>query len=214
VKVDAAAPLDLLAPLGCGVQTGAGAIWSVLRPRPGATLMITGAGAVGLSAVMAARLTPATKIIAVDKVAARLKLAEDLGATHSVDTTDTDFAEAVADITGGRGVDGVVETTGAVPVLRAGVDALAARGTAVIVGAPAFGSEVPLDVNHMIAGRTVTGLTLGDSETQTLIPVLVDLVTSGRMPIDRLIRHYAFEDIGQAVGDVISGETIKPVLRF
>ena len=214
VRVGPEAPLDLLAPLGCGVQTGAGAVWNVLKPRPGATLLITGAGAVGLSAIMAARLTPATKIIAVDRVPARLKLAEELGATHIVDTTDTPIGEAIAELTGGRGVDGVVETTGAVPVLRAGIDALAARGTAVIVGAPAFGTEVAVDVNHMLAGRTVTGLTLGDSETQTLIPVLVDLVTSGQLPIDRLIRHYAFKDIQQAVGDVVSGEAIKPVLRF
>jgi aryl-alcohol dehydrogenase len=214
VKVGPGAPLDLLAPLGCGVQTGAGAVWNVLKPRPGATLLITGAGAVGLSAVMAARLTPATRIIAVDRVPTRLKLAEEVGATHTIDTTDTPLGEAVAELTGGWGVDGVVETTGAVPVLRAAIDALAARGTAVIVGAPAFGTEVAVDVNHMLAGRTVTGLTLGDSETQTLIPVLVDLVTSGQMPIDRLIRHYAFEDIQQAVGDVVAGETIKPVLRF
>ena len=125
-----------------------------------------------------------------------------------------DFVAVAKEATGGRGVDGVVETTGAVQVLAAGVTALAARGTAVIVGAPAFGTEVGVDVNHMLAGRTVTGLTLGDSETQTLIPILVDLVTSGRMPIDRLIRAYRFEDIADAVGDVVSGDTIKPVLRF
>jgi aryl-alcohol dehydrogenase len=214
IKVAADAPLELLAPLGCGVQTGAGAVWNVLQPRPGATLLVTGAGAVGLSAVMAARFTPATTVIAVDRVGGRLKLAAELGATHTIDTTEIDLAEALAELTGGRGVDGVVETTGAVPVLRACIDALAARGTAVIVGAPAFGTEVALDVNHMLAGRTVTGVTLGDSETQTLIPILVDLVVSGRMPIDRLIRHYRFEDIGQAVGDVVSGEAIKPVLTF
>ena len=93
----------------------------------------------------------------------RLKLAEELGATDAVDTTSTDLGEAVAEITGGRGVDGVVETTGAVPVLRAGIDALASRGTAVIIGAPAFGTEVSADVNHMIGDRTVTGLTLGSA---------------------------------------------------
>jgi aryl-alcohol dehydrogenase len=214
VKVDAGAPLDLLAPLGCGVQTGAGAIWNVLKPRPGATVVVTGAGAVGLSAVMAARLSPATRIIAVDRVPSRLKLAEQLGATHTVDTTDVDLTEALTELTGGRGVDGVVETTGAVPVLRAGIGTLALRGTAVVVGAPAFGTEVGIDVNHLIGGRTVTGLTLGDSETQSLIPVLVDLVTSGQMPLDQLVRHYPFAEIGQAVSDVASGETIKPVLRF
>lgn len=182
----------------------------MLKPRPGAAV-VTGAGAVGLSAVMAARLSPATRIIAVDRMSTRLELAEQLGATHTI---DTDLTEALKELTGGRGVDGIVETTGAVPVLRAGIDALALRGTAVIVGAPAFGTEVGIDVNHMIGGRTVTGLTLGDSETQTLIPVLVDLVTSGQMPLDQMIRHYSFEEIRQAVSDVTSGETIKPVLRF
>ncbi|HEX6352849.1 NAD(P)-dependent alcohol dehydrogenase [Actinophytocola sp.] len=214
VKVADDAPLDLLAPLGCGVQTGAGAVWNVLTPRPGATLLVTGAGAVGLSAVMAARLTPATRVIAVDRVASRLELATEVGATDTINTEDTDLTEALAALTGGRGVDGVVETTGAVPVLKAGIAALAQRGTAVIVGAPAFGTEVGVDVNHMIPGRTVTGVTLGDSETRTLIPVLADLVTSGRFPIDRMIRHYDFADIQQAADDVHGGRTIKPVLRF
>ncbi|MER5183518.1 NAD(P)-dependent alcohol dehydrogenase [Streptomyces sp. NPDC002896] len=214
VKVPADVPLELMAPLGCGVQTGAGAVWNVLKPRPGATLVVTGAGAVGLSAVMAARLTPATRIIAVDRVPARLELARELGATHTIDTTSDDLAETVAEITGGHGADGVVETTGNIQVAGAAIGALAARGTAVLVGAPAFGSTVPVDVNFMLPGRQVVGLTLGDSETEALIPVLVELVASGRMPVDRLVKHYKFEEIQQAVGDVVSGEAIKPVLKF
>jgi aryl-alcohol dehydrogenase len=206
-------PLASVAPLGCGVQTGAGAIWHVLRPVPGAQLAVLGAGAVGLSAVMAAALSPAARIIAVDRVPERLELARELGATDVVDATDTDVTTAIREITGG-GADGVVETTGSTAVLRAGVDALAARGTAVIVGAPPFGSEVPLDVNAMLAGRNVVGLTLGDSETRSFIPTLVGLVRSGRMPIDKLIRQYRFEDIDQAVQDVKAGKTIKPVLTF
>lgn len=213
-KVAADAPLDVLAPLGCGVMTGAGAVWNVLSPRPGATLLVTGAGAVGLSAVMAARLTPATRIIVVDRVAARLELARELGATDTVDTTGTDLGEAVAELTGGRGVDGVIESTGNVDVLRASIRTLAARGTAVVVGAPAFGTEVPVDVNFMLPGRRVVGLTLGDAETQALLPVLVDLVTDGRMPIGKLVTHYKFGEIQQAVDDMIAGVTIKPVLRF
>ncbi len=213
VKVDPDAPLELLAPLGCGIQTGAGAVWNVLKPRPGSTVVVLGAGAVGLSALMAAALTPATTIIAVDKVASRLDLAIEVGATHVVDVTTDDLVTSVTEITGG-GADGVVETTGSVAVLRQGVDALAARGTAVVVGAPPFGTEVALDVNAMLAGKQVVGLTLGDSETQTLIPALVDLVRSGRMPIGRLVQEYPFADIQQAVVDVAAGTTIKPVLRF
>jgi len=218
VRVPEGAPLDLLAPLGCGVQTGVGAVINVLRPPPGATIVVTGAGAVGLSAVMAARLTPATRIIAVDRVADRLALARELGATDTLDTSDlgsgAGLAASLADLTGGRGADGVIETTGNAQVLADAIGALAVRGCAVVVGAPAFGTQVPVDVNFLLPGRTITGLTLGDSETETLLPTLVDLVAAGRLPVERLVRHYKFEDINTAVADMAAGTAIKPVLTF
>ncbi|MER5194326.1 NAD(P)-dependent alcohol dehydrogenase [Streptomyces sp. NPDC002755] len=214
VKVDPGVPLASIAPLGCGVQTGVGAVWNVLKPATGSTIVVLGAGAVGLSAVMAAALTPATTIIAVDRVAERLQLAKELGATHTVDAGGTPLGEAVAEITGGRGADGIVETTGNTAVLRRGVDALAARGTLVVVGAPPFGSEVALDVNGLLGGKRVVGLTLGDSETQSFIPALVELVKEGRLPLDRLIGTYPFADIDRAVRDMTAGRTIKPVLIF
>jgi aryl-alcohol dehydrogenase len=214
VKVDPEVPLESIAPLGCGVQTGVGAVWNVLKPVTGSTVVVLGAGAVGLSAVMAAALTPATNIVAVDRVGERLSLAKELGATHTVHAGETDLGEALAEITGGQGADGIVETTGNVAVLRQGVDALAARGTLVIVGAPAFGTEVALDVNGMLGGKQVVGLTLGDAETQTFIPALVRLVKEGRLPLHRLISTYPFADIDQAVRDMGAGKAIKPVLTF
>ncbi|WP_264924135.1 NAD(P)-dependent alcohol dehydrogenase [Streptomyces sp. A012304] len=214
VKVDPEVPLESIAPLGCGVQTGVGAVWNVLRPRTGSTIVVLGAGAVGLSAVMAAALTPATTIVAVDRVAERLELAKELGATHTVDAGATGLGEAIAEITGGQGADGVVETTGNVGVLRQGVDALGARGTLVVVGAPPFGTEVALDVNGLLGGKQIVGLTLGDSETQTFIPALVELVKAGRLPLHRLVGTYPFQDIDRAVRDMTEGKTIKPVLTF
>ncbi|MFD3843165.1 NAD(P)-dependent alcohol dehydrogenase [Streptomyces sp. NPDC058642] len=214
VKVDPDVPLESIAPLGCGVQTGVGAVWNVLKPVTGSTIVVLGAGAVGLSAVMAAALTPATTIVAVDRVGERLSLARELGATHTVNAGETDLVEALATITGGQGVDGVVETTGNVTVLRQGVDALGARGTLVVVGAPPFGSEVALDVNGLLGGKRIVGLTLGDAETQSFIPALVDLVKAGRLPLDRLISTYPFADIDQAVRDMGAGKAIKPVLTF
>ncbi|MGJ5894994.1 NAD(P)-dependent alcohol dehydrogenase [Streptomyces sp. V2] len=204
VKVDPEVPLASIAPLGCGVQTGVGAVWNVLKPEPGSTVVVLGAGAVGLSAVMAAALSPATEVVAVDRVPERLDLARELGATRTL----TDVRELH------QGVDGVVETTGSTAVLRAGVDALAARGTLVVVGAPPFGTEVALDVNGLLTGKRVVGLTLGDSETQSLVPTLVGLVKSGRLPLGKLIGTYGFEDIGQAVKDMTEGRTVKPVLLF
>lgn len=214
VKVDPDVPLESIAPLGCGVQTGVGAVWNVLKPVTGSTIVVLGAGAVGLSAVMAAALTPATTIVAVDRVGERLTLAKELGATHTVDATEEDLGAAIAGITGGRGADGIVETTGNVSVLRQGVDALAARGTVVVVGAPPFGSEVSLDVNGLLGGKQVVGLTLGDAETQSFIPALVRLVKEGRLPLHRLISTYPFADIDQAVRDMGAGKAIKPVLTF
>ncbi|MFE9443691.1 NAD(P)-dependent alcohol dehydrogenase [Streptomyces sp. NPDC006602] len=214
VKVDPDVPLESIAPLGCGVQTGVGAVWNVLKPVTGSTVVVLGAGAVGLSAVMAAALTPATNIVAVDRVGERLLLAKELGATHTVNAGEAELGEALAEITGGQGADGIVETTGNVGVLRQGVDALAARGTLVIVGAPAFGTEVALDVNGMLGGKRVVGLTLGDAETQTFIPALVRLVKEGRLPLHRLISTYPFADIDQAVRDMGAGKAIKPVLTF
>ena len=214
VKVDQDVPLESIAPLGCGVQTGVGAVWNVLKPVTGSTIAVLGAGAVGLSAVMAAALTPATTIVAVDRVAERLELAKELGATHTVNAAEEDLGEALAGITGGQGADGIVETTGNVGVLRQGVDALAARGTVVVVGAPPFGSEVSLDVNGLLGGKQIVGLTLGDAETQSFIPALVRLVKEGRLPLHRLISTYPFADIDQAVRDMGAGKAIKPVLTF
>lgn len=214
VKVDPDVPLELIAPLGCGVQTGVGAVWKVLRPEVGSTLVVLGAGAVGLSSVMAAALTPATTIIAVDRVPERLALAGELGATHTVNAAEADLTEAVLELSGGQGADGVVETTGNTAVIRQGVDALAPRGTLAVVGAPPFGTEVSLDANAMIPGRTVVGLTLGDAETRTVIPALVRLVRDGRLPLDRLISHYPFADIDRAVRDMTAGKAVKPVLTF
>jgi aryl-alcohol dehydrogenase len=214
VKVDQDVPLESIAPLGCGVQTGVGAVWNVLKPVTGSTIVVLGAGAVGLSAVMAAALTPATTIVAVDRVGERLTLARELGATHTVTAAEEDLGEALAAITGGQGADGIVETTGNVNVLRQGVDALGARGTVVVVGAPPFGTEVSLDVNGLLGGKRVVGLTLGDAETQSFIPALVRLVKEGRLPLHRLISTYPFADIDQAVRDMGAGKAIKPVLTF
>ncbi|MEU9346122.1 NAD(P)-dependent alcohol dehydrogenase [Streptomyces sp. NPDC048278] len=214
VRIDRDVPLESVAPLGCGVQTGVGAVWNVLEPAAGSTVVVLGAGAVGLSAVMATALTPATTIVAVDRIAERLELARELGATHTVDATREVVPEALRRISDGAGADGIVETTGNAGVLRQGVDALAARGTLVVVGAPPFGTEVPLDVNGLLSGKRIVGLTLGDSETQAFIPALVRLVREGRLPLHRLVTTYPFAEIDRAVRDMSTGKAIKPVLTF
>jgi aryl-alcohol dehydrogenase len=214
VKVGIDADLAVLAPLSCGVLTGFGTMWNVLRPAAGSTLAVYGAGAVGLSAVMAARLLPLRAVVAVDRVPERLALAAELGATYTVNAATDNVDARISEITGGRGVDHAVETTGDPTVLRTAVDALGIRGTCAVVGEPPAGTEVTLDVQGFMFGKRIVGVTLGDSEPETLLPVLVTLHRQGRLPLERLVRYYSLDELNAAAEDLHAGRVVKPVVRF
>lgn len=210
VKVRKDAPLEWLGALGCGFQTGAGTVMNVLKPRPDSTLAIMGAGAVGFAALFAARHLGVERVIMVDRVTARLQLAQALGATHIIDTGHTDAATVFSDL---GGLDYIVDTTGYAPLIETAVSHLNTCGTCALVG----GSNeriMKLDTMAMLRGKTLCGVIEGDADPQTFIPHLVDLFLAGRFPIDRISRAYRFEDINTALKDTESGETIKPVLRF
>ncbi len=214
VKVDESAPLELLAPLGCGIQTGAGTVLNVLQPQPGSMLVVFGTGGVGLSAVMAAALTGAARIVAVDVVPSRLELAKELGATDVIDARGIDVGEALMEMSGGRGVDYIIESSGNLGAATVAVQILAARGTCALLGAPPAKSTVPVDVNYMHLGRRVIGVAEGDSVPQVFLPALVRLHELGKLPLEKLVRHYPFAEIEQAAADAESGAVIKPVLVF
>lgn len=214
VKVPKDLPLDLLAPLGCGLQTGAGAVLQALKVKPGSSFVAFGIGAVGLAAVMAAKIAGATKVIAVDINPDRLTLAAELGATHIINAKEADPVARIGEITG-KGADFSLEASGQPAVLRQAIDCLGIFGTCGIVGAPALGTEVNVDVmGVMIPGKRVMGIVQGDVVSSTFIPMLIEFYRQGRFPFDRLIRHYDFADINQAIEDSESGKTIKPVLRI
>ena len=138
----------------------------------------------------------------------------ELGATDVVDTRERTITDGVLAATGARGADHVVETTGVVPVLDELIGALAVGGCCAVVGAPRTGSRGSFDVPKLLPGRTIRGVTLGDSEPGTFIPFLVEAYRRGALPLDRIQRRYRFEDINQAARDATSGVTIKPVLVF
>lgn len=214
VKVDDDAPLELLAPLGCGIQTGVGTVWNILDPAPGSTLAVFGTGAVGLAAVMAATMLPLSAVIAVDLVDSRLELARELGATHTVNAGNTEVAAALSEITGGRGLGSAIDTTAVPSVVRTAVDALGARGTCAIVGAPPLGTEVSFEVQSLLPDKHIVGVTLGDGEPESLLPQLVALHRAGKLPLEKLVRHYTLDQLDAATHDMHSGATIKPVVRF
>jgi len=211
VRVGAQDSLDLVAPLGCGVQTGAGAVLNVLRPAPGTSFVVFGAGSVGLSALLAAVARYCYPVIAVDLHTNRLDLAKELGASHTLDGRDSELADQILSITGG--VDFAVDTTGRSSVSKCAVDALAMGGILAQHGLFTDDAE-GMNVAELPAGKTVMSLIEGDSVPQRMIPAMLAMHAQGRFPFDRLIRHYAFEDINKAIGDSESGETVKAVLRF
>ena len=214
VKLSDGIPLEVAAPFGCGIQTGAGGVLNSLAVPAGSTLAIFGTGTVGLAAVLGGVIAGAATIVGVDVAAGRLELARELGATHTVNAAERDPVEEVKRITG-AGADFSLETSGLAPVLRQAVDCLAPTGTCGVIGAPAFGTEVSLDVNTILTGgRVVRGIVEGDSVPDEFLPRLVELHRQGRFPVDRLMTFYDFDEIDRAAHDAESGQTIKAVLRM
>ncbi len=205
-------PFELAAPMGCGIRTGAGAVMTALRPQAGSSIAIFGAGGVGMPAVMAAKVVGCTTIIAVEPNPVRLELAGELGATHLVDGREEDAVEAITAITG-HGADYTLEMSGSIVALKQAFEATASGGICGVVGAPPFGTMLDLDVNMLIArGRTMRGIVGGDCAPSVFFPRLVALWQQGRMPWDRLITTFRFDEINEAARRSEHGEVIKAVL--
>jgi aryl-alcohol dehydrogenase len=213
VKLPTGTPLDLLGPLGCGIQTGAWAGLKVMAPRAGQSFAVFGVGGVGLSGLMAARIAGCDPIIAVDLHPNRLLLARELGATHTLESRGAETLAEIRRLTG-SGVHFALETSAVPAVFRIAADSLRPLGTCVLVGSARAGTEVAFEMPVLQGGRTVRGVVQGDSRPREFIPRLVELYLAGRFPIDRLIRHYDFADINQAAADAVAGTAIKPVLRM
>jgi aryl-alcohol dehydrogenase len=204
VKVSKKLPLKILAPLGCGIQTGAGTVMNTLHVQRGASIAIFGTGAVGLAAVMAARIVGANPIVGVDIALSRLKLALELGATHVIDSRRADVASSINSIIAG-GVDYVLEITGNPRLSQLAIEVIKKRGTAAFF----TGDGVP---DFVPKGRKAVAVVGGDSVPQLFIPKLIKLWQSGKFPFDRLVKFYDFKDINRAMKDSRNGKTIKPVL--
>ena len=212
VKIPADVPLELMGPLGCGIQTGAGAVINSLQVGPGDTIAIFGTGAVGLSAVMAARIVGATRIIGVDIVPSRLSLARELGATDTIDASTGDAGKAIRDLTR-YGVDFSFNTTRSGAIFTQAMECLAPRGVAGFVGAP-IEPWTP-DMFHILSGgRTLRGILGGDSSPGLFIPLLIEYFRQGRLPFDRLVKFYPFAEIAQAFHDCERGVAVKAILRM
>ena len=213
VKVPGNTPLELLGPLACGLGTGAGAVLNEARPRLGDSVLIVGVGAVGLAAIMAARNSGVTKIIAADIHDNRLEMAQEFGATHAINSRSKDLVEEVRKVTGTT-VDFAFDCTGVIPVIEQLAETVGMLGTLVLVGGAPANARFSLDHLRTLWGKRVIGVLGGGGRSGQLIPALVELFQQGRFPFDKLVRYYELGDIEQALADSKSGEVVKPILRL
>jgi Zn-dependent alcohol dehydrogenase len=215
VKVDKDLPLEILGPLGCGIQTGAGTAINSLKVQPGDSLAIFGGGAVGLSAMLGALAVGAGPVIVIEPNVERAKLAIELGAAHTINPKETqDVLAKLRELSGG-GVTHAIDTTGIPAVMAVAVEAVLPNGMLALLGVPPAEATVPANMMSMlIRGVGVKYYVEGDSNPKEFIPRMIALYREGRFPFDRLIKQYPFAEINEAAHSSETGKTIKPVIVF
>jgi Zn-dependent alcohol dehydrogenase len=215
VRVDKSLPLEILGPLGCGIQTGAGAVVLSLGVKAGDSLAIFGGGAVGLSGLLGARAVGAGIVVVVEPNAERGKLALELGATHVINPRETEnVLDRVKELCGGA-AQFAFDTTGIPDVIGIAFESLGPHGTLGLVAVPPPEAMMPASLmSGLVRGVSIKFITEGDADPQSFIPQMIDWYKAGKFPFDRLIKTFDFDQINEAAHASESGATIKPVLLF
>jgi Zn-dependent alcohol dehydrogenase len=217
VKIDDNIPMDVASLLACGVTTGFGAVVNRAKVPPLSSVVVIGAGGVGLNSIQGAVTCGANPIIAVDVVGSKLQGAVAFGATHGIGASQTDAVAAVKEMTGGRGADFVFVTVGSSAALQQAFAMLAKRGNAVMVGLPPA-SDPPVvfpAAEFAITEKTVTGAFMGSICPQVDIPAVIALYRAGRYKLDELIAgRYPLDRINEALASSASGEALRNVIVF
>lgn len=200
VKIRKDVDLAMMGPLACSVQTGVGAILRSMRCEPGSSIVISGGGAVGLSAVMGARLAGCARILLVEPIEGRRELALEFGATHVIDPNAVESLGGHLRALVPGGLDFGFDTTGVPQVQNSILSALRTLGTLGIVGVSKPGERPPGSINDIVArGLTIRGIIEGDSEPDTFLPYLIDLHRDGQLPFDRMVQVFPFTAINDAI---------------
>jgi S-(hydroxymethyl)glutathione dehydrogenase / alcohol dehydrogenase len=216
VKIPDDMPYDVASLLACGVTTGFGAVVNRAKVPPMSSVVVIGTGGVGLNSVQGAVVCGANPIIAVDIVESKLERAKEFGATHGVNSKQTDAVAAVMDLTG-RGADYVFVTVGSAAALGQAFAMLARGGTAVMVGlTPGNDAIVPIPAFELaVTEKTLTGGFMGSLNLQVDIPGIIALYKAGRYKLDELIAgHYPLEHINEAFESLAGGEALRNIIVF
>jgi aryl-alcohol dehydrogenase len=213
VKVEKDLPLEILGPLGCGLQTGAGTVLNVMKPSAGQSIAVFGTGPVGLAAIMAAKASGCTTIIAVDVLDNKLRVAGEMGATYTINSKVQSPSEQILQTTNGTGVNFFLDTTARDQVISEAIKGLQILGKGILVGAP---TQEALQIPYLPfqMGKSVQYVLAGDSVPDIFIPQLINLYKKGLFPFDKLITFYEFDEITKAVEDFEKGTVMKAILRM
>ncbi|KAI7775012.1 hypothetical protein LA080_007482 [Diaporthe eres] len=208
--------LKLLAPFGCGLQTGSGTVISVAKAGPEDAIAVVGMGGVGLAAVMAAKNQKCKTIIGIDRVEARLELAKSLGATHVFNTSKLSTEELVAAVkeaADGLGATISIDTSAYPPLVAAQVEYTRYMAKIIQVGTGMPNANLTLHMqSFMVSGKQYFGAVQGHSRTKEYIPQMIRWWKQGIFPVEKLVKFYNFEDFGEAVKVMGNGDVVKPIL--
>jgi Zn-dependent alcohol dehydrogenase len=214
VVIDPEVPLSAACLIGCAVVTGAGAVLNRARVQPGQTVVVIGAGGIGQSAIQAARIAAAGRIVVIDANPAKEAVARRFGATDFVDATAVDdTVAAVKDVALPLGADHVFECVGHPALIRQGIALLDWGGTLTLLGVPKLGSEAAFVVNDLYNDKSILGCRYGSTRPHHDIPLLVSFYRDGRLLLDEMVSQiYPLAQITQALDDLEHGKLNRGVL--
>ncbi len=216
VQIPKDMPMDRASLLACGVITGLGAVVNTARVSSGSSVVVIGAGGVGLNSVQGAALSGAQPIIAIDLLNNKLEAAKVFGATHVVNPKEENAPEAVHSLTQGRGADYVFVTVGNAQAMEQGLALLRPAGALVLIGMPAVGVKLQLEaVDFVDNSQRILGSKMGSTRLRVDVPKLVELYQQDRLKLEQLISaRYPLEEINQAIAAVKRGDVLRNVIVF
>ena len=216
VRVADDLPFEQLALIGCGVTTGLGAVLNTAGVEPGSTVAVIGCGGVGLSCIQGAVLSGALRIIAVDEVETKLRMAQEFGATDVVLASGGGAVEKVQALTGG-GVDYSFEAVGKKETAEQAFEMLGLRGTATITGMIPEGTKIELDGGSFLrrGERRIQGSWMGSNRFRIDMPRYIEFYRQGRLKLDELVsQRLKLDQVNEAFEDMKRGDVVRSVITF
>ena len=216
VPIPKGVPLDVATLLGCAIPTGAGIIMNSIRPNKESSIAVFGTGGIGLSAIMATKLFNCATIIAVDIDDSKLQIAEELGATHMINSSKENPIEKIKAITNGIGVNYAVEAAGKAKVIEQAFQSVRDKGgLCIFAGHPAHNERIHLDPFDLIKGKQIQGSWGGECKPDRDMPLLANYFLEGKLPLEKLISHrYKLEEINQALNDLEKHKITRAILEM